>query len=65
MEYSKTKLDSIKESFAKSGIHYDNDEDYIEAVNNLVGYFDVLIQMDLQQKAAIKAEQENKDKISE
>lgn len=39
-----------KEVFAKDGIVYDTDEDYREAVSNLVGYFDVLIQMDLAQK---------------
>jgi hypothetical protein len=41
-----------KEVFAKDGIHYETDEEYVEAVSNLVGYFDILIQMDLQQKDA-------------
>jgi hypothetical protein len=32
------------------GANYETDEEYIEAFNNLVGYFDVLIQMDQEQK---------------
>lgn len=43
-------LNTIKMSFDKMGIKYDNDEDYLEAWHNLVGYFDTLIQMDLEQK---------------
>jgi len=45
-------LESWKVAFAKSGITYDTDEEYQEAIYNLVNYFDVLIQMDQQQKAA-------------
>jgi hypothetical protein len=45
-------LESWKVAFAKSGIKYDSDEEYQEAIYNLVNYFDVLIQMDQQQKAA-------------
>lgn len=52
MPDSRPKLDEIKRSFAKAGIRYENDSDYEEAFNNLVGFFDVLIQMDSQQKAA-------------
>jgi hypothetical protein len=40
----------IKQSFAKMGIHYDNDDDYLEAWHNLIGFFDILIQMDMEQK---------------
>jgi hypothetical protein len=50
IELTDKQLDEWKETFAKSGIKYDTDDDYIEAVRNLVGYFDVLIQMDLAQK---------------
>lgn len=32
------------------GANYETDEEYIEAFNNLIGYFDVLIQMDQEQK---------------
>ncbi len=45
-------LESWKVAFAKSGIKYDSDEEYQEAIYNLVGYIDILIQMDQQQKAA-------------
>jgi hypothetical protein len=44
-------LESWKVAFAKSGIKYDTDEEYQEAIYNLVGYLDILIQMDQQQKA--------------
>jgi len=43
-------LESWKVAFAKSGIKYDTDEEYQEAIYNLVGYMDTLIQMDQQQK---------------
>jgi len=44
------KLAAWKESFAKSGIKYETDEEYKEAIYNLVGYFNVLIQMEQKQK---------------
>lgn len=47
---SEKELKEWKENFAKDGIVYETDDEYREAVNNLVGFFDVLIQMDLQQK---------------
>lgn len=43
-------LESWKVAFAKSGITYETDEEYQEAVYNLANYLDNLIQMD-QQKA--------------
>jgi hypothetical protein len=49
-ELTDTELEKWKETFAKDGIVYDSDKDYREAVNNLVDYFDILIQMDLEQK---------------
>lgn len=36
------------------GIVYETDDEYREAVHNLTGYFDILIQMDLQDKQARK-----------
>lgn len=45
-------LESWKVALAKSGITYDTDEEYQEAIYNLVNYFDTLIQMNQQQKAA-------------
>lgn len=52
---SDKQLDDWKKALAKSNIVYDTDDDYREAMNNLAGFFDVLIQMDLQQKAANKS----------
>ncbi len=49
-------LESWKVAFAKSGITYDTDEEYQEAIYNLVGYIDTLIQMDQQQKAVSDSE---------
>lgn len=43
-------LQDWKMALAKSNIVYDTDDEYREAINNLVGYFDILIQMDLEQK---------------
>ena len=45
------RLAGWKEAFAKSGIKYETDEEYQEAIHNLVSYFEVLIEMDKQQKA--------------
>ena len=51
-----TDKDLIKwrEAFAKSGITYETDDEYREAIHNLVGYFEVLIEMDKQQKESMK-----------
>lgn len=54
VELTDGQLKRWKENFAKDGITYDTDEEYREAVNNLIGYFDVLIQIDLEQKATSK-----------
>lgn len=50
MKLTDKELAEWKEAFAKSGIKYETDDEYREAVYNLVGFFDVLIQMDQQQK---------------
>lgn len=42
------KLAEWKETLAKSGIIYETDEEYEEALKNLAGFFDVLIQIDLE-----------------
>ena len=47
-------LESWKVAFAKSGIKYETDEEYQEAIYNLVGYIETLMQMDQQQKTAEK-----------
>lgn len=44
-------LESWKVAFAKSGITYDSDEEYQEAIYNLVNYVEVLIKMDQQQRS--------------
>lgn len=36
------------EAFAKSGIKFDTNEEYEEAIYNLTNYFEILIQMDKQ-----------------
>lgn len=46
-------LTDWKQSFLKSGIKYETDEEYIEAVNNLVGYFELLIEIDAGNKKNI------------
>lgn len=46
-------LESWKVAFAKSGIKYETDAEYQEAIYNLVGYIDTLIQMDQQQKSTL------------
>lgn len=50
IELSGKELQKWKEIFAIDGIVYDTDNKYREAVNNLIGFFDVLIQMDQKQK---------------
>lgn len=43
---SETELRAWKASLAKDGVSYDSDEEYHEAVSNLVSLFDVLIKID-------------------
>ena len=54
IDLDEKKLEAWKKSFAESGIKYETDEEYKEAIYNLIGYFDVLIQMDLAQKQEIQ-----------
>lgn len=49
-EITDKQLEGWKASLAKSGIVYDTDDDYREALRNLTGFFDILIQIDLDQK---------------
>lgn len=39
-----------KDVFAKDGIVYQTDDEYREAVSNLVGFLDILIEIDQKQK---------------
>lgn len=57
-------LKSWKIAFAKSGIKYETDDEYREAIYNLVGYFETLIEMDQQQKAAKALKKAEKGKKS-
>lgn len=43
-------LERWKSSFAKDGIVYDTDDEYREAINNLVGSFELLIEIDQKTK---------------
>lgn len=47
-------LERWKEHLAESGIKYDTDEEYEEALFNLTGFFETLIEMDMQQKTSKK-----------
>lgn len=40
----------FKQSLIEQGAQYDTDEECLEAFNNLVGYVDIPIQMDQEQK---------------
>lgn len=51
IEVSENRLKDWKEALAKAGITYKTDDEYKEALQNLTGYFDILIQMDLAQKS--------------
>jgi len=43
-----------KESFAKEGIIYDSDEKYYEAIHNLTGFLDMLVEIDRCSKHSTK-----------
>ena len=49
-EITDKQLEDWKNALAKSNIIYDTDDDYKEAMHNLASFFDVLIQIDLEQK---------------
>lgn len=51
----------FKESLMKQGAEYKTDEEYLEAFNNLVSYFDVLIEMDQEQKKRNKIDDNAKE----
>lgn len=54
VKLTEKQLKEWKATLAQDGIVYDSNDDYIEAMSNLVGYFDILIQMDLAQKQKIQ-----------
>jgi hypothetical protein len=51
-------LKKWKATFAKDGIAYDTDEEYYDAINNLVGFFEILIEIDQNQKSSVKDKDE-------
>lgn len=51
MTISEKRLDEFTAISKKEGIKYKTRAEALEAANNLVGFFDVLIQMDLEDKA--------------
>lgn len=46
----------FKQSLIDKGANYETDEEYIEAFNNLVNYFNVLIEMDREQNKKMDLE---------
>lgn len=59
MEISDESLARWKTTFAKDGIKYSTDEEYREAINNLVGFFEILIEIDQQQKTLTPQDDSN------
>lgn len=59
-DISDKRLKEFKEICEKEGIKYETEAEYKEAAQNLVGFFDVLIQMDLEQKRNAIQEEETK-----
>lgn len=51
----------FKQSLIDKGANYETDEEYLEAFHNLVGYFDVLIKMDQEQKKRNEIEKDTKE----
>lgn len=50
-EIDEVSLKKWKITFAKDGIVYKTDEEYYEAINNLVGFFEILIEIDQKHKS--------------
>lgn len=52
-------LEKWKTTFAKDGIKYDSDEEYRDAIQNLVGFFEILTEIDQQQKTLTPQDNSN------
>lgn len=52
-------LERWKKTLAKDGIIYDSDDDYREAISNLVGFFEILIEIDQKSKSSSELRDEN------
>ena len=59
MAMNKKELEGWKKALAESGIKYDTDEEYEEAIHNLIGYFQILIEMDKQAKDTNKTKKKS------
>lgn len=55
-------LKKWKTTFAKDGIIYKTDEEYYEAINNLVGFFETLIEIDQKPKSSSASVDDHMDK---
>lgn len=49
-DVDEVQLAKWKKSFAKDGIVYQTDDEYRDAINNLVGFFEILLEIDEQAK---------------
>lgn len=56
IKITNVQLESWKSTLAELNVFYDTDDEYREAMGNLAGFFDVLIQIDLEQKHKIGVE---------
>lgn len=64
-DISDKQLDEWKASLSNSGIIYDTDEEYKDALRNLAGFFDVLVQIDLDRKRSLSGVDKSTGKIAE
>ena len=52
-----------KTTFAKDGIIYKTDDEYREAISNLVGFFEILIEIDQRQKSSVVNQNDQNDEM--
>jgi hypothetical protein len=58
-EIDGSSLTSWKSTFAKDGIIYRTDQEYLEAISNLVGFFEILIEIDQKNKLNTKPDDDS------
>lgn len=49
-ELSNQSLNALKDLWTKEGITYSTDTEYREAAQNLLGYFDILVEIEMQER---------------
>jgi len=54
-------LQRWKASFAKSGVHYETDSEYHEAIDNLVGFIELLLEIDRKEQKSLNYMNEKGD----